>query len=338
MHQIPIETRDNILSLLSQGQSVRTVANRCKVSKSTVQKYRLQQHSIVKSLPGGRPAKLSDQDKRFCVRAITSGGLETGKEVAKRLECDIGVKVSSLTVRRALHKAGLGAVEKQAKPKLSPENIRACLEFARRHQYWTVEDWKRVIWSDETKINRFCSDGRSWCWVRGDESQNPRQFKQTVKHGGGSIMIWGCMTSQGLGCMCQIVGTMDQHLYKQILQDELIGTIELFNMDVERVVFQQDNDSKHKARIVQEWLNEQPFEVLEWPPQSPDLNPIEHLWAALKRRLNRYERPPNGMIELWERVQVEWYKIDKETCLRLVESMPSRINAVLKSKGMWTDY
>jgi len=138
--------------------------------------------------------------------------------------------------------------------------------------------------------------------------------------------------------MCKIEGMMDQHLYKQILEDELLRTIIWYHMDANRVIFQQDNDSKHKARSVQERLKEQPFEVLEWPPQSTDLNPIEHLWATLKRRLNEYERPPNGMIELWERIQTEWDKIDKEVCARLIESMASRINAVWKSKGMWTDY
>ena len=131
---------------------------------------------------------------------------------------------------------------------------------------------------------------------------------------------------------------MDKPLYKQILEDELLHTIDWYDINAERAIFQHDNDAKHKARSVQEWLNQQPFEVLEWPPQSPDLNPIEHLWAWLKRRLNQYERPPSGMIELWERVQAEWDKIDTEVCLKLVESVPNRVNAVLKAKGMWTDY
>ena len=151
-------------------------------------------------------------------------------------------------------------------------------------------------------------------------------------------MIWGCMTAHGPGFMCKIEGMMDQHMYKQILGDDLLRTIEWYDMDAKRAIFQQDNDPKHKARSVQEWLNGQPFEVLKWPPQSPDLNPIEHLWATLKRRLNQYERPPNGMIELWERVQAKWDEIDKEVCLGLIESMPRRIHAVLKSKGMWTDH
>lgn len=306
MHSISVDTRNNVLSLLLHGFSVRKVADRCRVSKSTVQNIR------AKHFPGlilpqpGRPAKLSAQNSDFCVGAITLGRLETSVAVAKKLFDDIGVKVSNRTVRRTFHKAGLGAMTKQAKPKLSSKNIKARLEFAKRHQHWTVDDWRHVIWSDETKINRFCSDGRSWCWIRDGESRQPRHVKQTVKHGGGSIMIWGCMTTHGPGFMCKIEGTMDQHLYKQILEDELLQTIEWYDLDAERVIFQQDNDSKHKAKMVQKWLSEQPFEVLEWPPQSPDLNPIEHLWATLKRGLNQYDRPSNGMIELWERVQAEW--------------------------------
>lgn len=338
MRPLSTDTRDNIISLLQLGFSVRKIANRCRVGKSTVQELRARHVPNLISSPGGRPVKLSDQDKRFCVRAVTSGLLETGAAVAKKLEGDLGIKVCDRTVRNAFREAGLGAVEKEAKPKLSPKNIKARLEFAKRHKHWTVEDWKCVIWSDETKINRFCSDGRSWCWIRDGESRQPRHVMQTAKHGGGSIMIWGCMTAHGPGFMCRIEGMMDQHLYKEILEDELFQTIEWYHMDADRVIFQQDNDSKHKARSVREWLNEQPFEVMEWPPQSPDLNPIEHLWATLKRGLNQYERPPKGMIELWERVQAEWDKIDKEVCLNLIESMPNRIDAVLKAKGRWTDY
>ena len=151
-------------------------------------------------------------------------------------------------------------------------------------------------------------------------------------------MVWGCMTHLGPGYMCKVEGTMDQHLYKSILEDELVRTLEYYGMEADRVMFQQDNDPKHRAKSVQDWLSDQAFAVLEWPPQSPDLNPIEHLWAHLKRELNRYDSPPKGMLELWERVQAEWDKIDRITCIALIDSMPRRIFAVLKAKGKWTKY
>jgi transposase len=338
MGSLSEDNYNNILSLLEQGHSIRKVADNYHISKSKIQQIRAKHLPNIATSLGGRPKKLSAQDKRFCARTITADHSKTGVAVRMKLEADLGIKVCNNTVYNALREAGLEAIEKEAKPMLSPKNIKARLAFAKYHQNWTIDDWKRVIWSDETKINRFGSDGRSWCWIRDGETQQPHHVKQKVKHGGGSIMIWGCMTSHGPGFMCQINNTMDQHVYKHILQDYLLPTINWYDMDIEHIIFQQDNDAKHKAKSVCEWLDNQPFEVLEWPAQSPDLSPIEHLWATLQRRLGEYEHPPKGMVELWERIEIEWNKITVEECIRLIESMPNRIQAVLKAKGRWTKY
>ena len=70
-----------------------------------------------------------------------------------------------------------------------------------------------------------------------------------------------------------------------------------------------------------------------WSPQSPDLNPIEHLWAHLKRKLAEHEEAPTSIQELWERVQKKWDDIEVGECQKLIESMPRRVEAVLKAKG-----
>lgn len=277
MRPIPQEIVNNIISLLNQGLSTRKIGKICKVSNFTVQKLRNIHCPNVEIKKGGRPKKLTVQDKRFCVRALTSGRAKTAREVTNRLKEDMGVSVSVKTVTRALNQAGLASAEKKKKPMLSRANIKARLEFAKGHRDWTVEDWKRVIWSDETKINRFQSDGRSWYWKREENQLQPHHIKQTVKHGGGSIMIWGCMTAEGPGYMCKIDGIMDQHLYRTILEDDLIQTIKFYQLDTEKVIFQHDNDPKHKAKSVQNWLTTQDFQVLEWPAQSPDLISIENL-------------------------------------------------------------
>ena len=338
MRPLTPDTLNNIISLINQGLSTREISKKCKVSNSTVQKYRKIHCKDVEMKKAGRPRKLTPHDKRFCVRAVTSGRVKTATEARNRLMQEMGVSVSVKTVTRALNQAGLAAKEKKAKPMLSRANIKARLEFAKSHKDWTVEDWKRVIWSDETKINRFQSDGRSWYWKRDEEQLQQHHVKQTLKHGGGSIMIWGCMTAEGPGYMRKIDGKMDQYLYKTILEDDLIKTIEFFEFESEQVIFQHDNDPKHKAKSVKKWLETQEFQVLEWPAQSPDLNPIENLWSNLKRRLNQYETPSKGMLELWERIEVEWEKIEKETCVKLIESMPKRMKAVIKAKGMWINY
>ena len=95
------------------------------------------------------------------------------------------------------------------------------MDFALAHKDWTLEDWKRVVWSDETKINRIGSDGRKWVWKRAGEQLSPRLVEETVKVGGGHLMFWGCMTWEGVGYGCNIEGKMDADLYVKIMEDEL---------------------------------------------------------------------------------------------------------------------
>jgi hypothetical protein len=241
-------------------------------------------------------------------------------------------------VRRVLKKAGLKAAVKQKKPKLLPRHIRQRLEFALKYQHWTVEDWKRVIWSDETKINRIGSDGRKWVWKQPGGALTTHHVQGTVKFGGGSLMLWGCMTAKGVGYAARIDGRMDAELYRSILDDELLETIDYYGFGKDDIIFQQDNDPKHTSRIARQWFEDNGIAVLDWPPQSPDLNVIEHLWFHLKQQLATYDEEPNGMTELWERVEHQWEKIPVETCMKLIESMPSRISAVLKAKGGYTKY
>ena len=98
-------------------------------------------------------------------------------------------------------------------------------------------DWACVIWSDETKINRLGSDGRQWVWKKAGAPLTAQHVKPTVKFGGGSVMIWGCMTVHGVGLMCRIEGKIDASLYREILRDELQGTVEYYEIDKEDLIF-----------------------------------------------------------------------------------------------------
>ena len=94
----------------------------------------------------------------------------------------------------------------------------------------------------------------------------------------------------------------------------------------------------HTTKIVQEWVGKQPFCGLEWHAQSLDLNPIEHIWALLKRRLNSYFSPPSGVLQLWVGVQEVCDYISLEECRGLYASMHDRIATVLDAKGRWTSF
>ena len=269
---------------------------------------------------------------------VTSGKADTAVQLVQELKDSTTMELSIKTLRRALKEAGMRAMAKKKKPRLLPRHIHQCLDFALRHQHWTLEDWKRVVWSDETKINCLGSDGRKWVWKKPGDQLRAQHVQGTVKFGGGSLMIWGCMTAQGVGYACQINGTLDAKLYTHILDDELLQSLEYYQLEVDKIIFQQDNDPKHTSRVAQKWFEDNQIKVLEWPAQSPDLNSIEHLWVHLKKRLAGYKIEPSGVLELWERVEVEWNKIPVQVCMDLIESMPRRIAAVLKARGGYTKY
>lgn len=151
-------------------------------------------------------------------------------------------------------------------------------------------------------------------------------------------MVWGCITAKGVGPLVKIEGTMRKEDYLKILQENLPVAIKKTGVRPEKIIFQHDNDPKHTSKIVSEWLGDQRFEVLTWPPQSPDMNPIENFWSYLKRQLCTYEQAPKSMQELWDRVQTVWYKIPAKNVQNFYESMPRRLAELKKSKGLWTKY
>ncbi len=117
----------------------------------------------------------------------------------------------------------------------------------------------------------------------------------TVKHGGGSIMLWGCFSAAGTGRLVAIEEKMNAAKYRDILDENLLQSAQDLRLG-RRFTFQQDNDPKHKAKITKEWLHNNSVTVLEWPSQSPDLNPIEHLWRDLKMAV--HQRLPSNLTEL----------------------------------------
>ena len=327
-----------VLSLLNSGHTGYQISSRTGLSTATISRICSKHCSNIPKAFGGRPSKLSENDICYATRLIGSGKAENAVQVAKSLQEITNQSISPQTVRNRMKDIGMKAVVKKKRPLLSKRHRRERLDFAISHRDWTVEDWKKVVWSDETKINCLGSDGRKWAWKKAGEGLSDRIVEGTVKFGGGSLMMWGCMMWEGVGYGCKIDGRMDAELYTQILEDELQQSLRFYGKEVTDIIFQQDNDPKHKSKRATKWFEDHNYDVMIWPAQSPDLNPIEHLWTHLKKKLAEYEEAPKGIQELWGRAEEEWNKIDEEICQNLIESMPRRIEAVVKAKGGYTKY
>ena len=127
-----------------------------------------------------------------------------------------------------------------------------------------------ILWSDETKIQLFGMNAKSHVW------RKPGTIP-TVKHGGGSIMLWGCFSVAGTGRLVRIQRMMNGVKYREILGENLLQSTQP-QSEVLRFTFYQDNDSKHTDKTMWEWLWDKSLNVFEWPSQSLDLKLIKHLW------------------------------------------------------------
>ncbi len=205
--------------------------------------------------------------------------------------------------------------------------------------------------TDETKINLYQSDGKRRVWRRKGTAHDPKHTTSSVKHGGGSVMAWACMAASGTGSLVVIddvtadkSSRMNSEVFRAILSahiqpnaSELIGW---------RFTVQMDNDPKHTAKATKKFLKGKKWTVMQWPSQSPDLNPTEHAFNLLKTKLkgkcpkNKQELKTvasRGLAEHhqgWDPASGDVYAFQTSGCNWL-----QRIcNQVLKSESLIYDY
>ncbi|KAK3526883.1 hypothetical protein QTP86_003600 [Hemibagrus guttatus] len=182
-------------------------------------------------------------------------------------------------------------------------------QFAEDKQTKDMDYWNHVLWYDETKINLFGSDGVKCVWWQPSEEYKDKCVLPTVKHGGGSVMVWGCMSAAGTGELQFIAGTMNANMYCDIRKQSMILSI---RRQGRRAVFQHDNDPKHTSKATTALLKKLRVKVMDWPSMSPDLNPIDHLWGILKWKVE--ERKVSNIHQLCDVVMEEWKRIPVATC------------------------
>ena len=159
----------------------------------------------------------------------------------------------------------------------------------------------------------------------------------TVKHPQ-SVMVWSVINYLGTGRLYIVQGTMRQDQYRKVLKERLLPQLDEWFPRRQDAIFMHDGAPCHKAKSITAFLNSQNIKILDWPGNSPDMNPIENVWELLKREMSK--NPITTKTELIERLIHVWYHHPsiQDVVKSCIESMPRRIEAVIKAKGGLTKY
>ncbi|KAK3517093.1 hypothetical protein QTP86_004153, partial [Hemibagrus guttatus] len=299
-----------IVDAHKSGKGYKTISKCFQVPVATVQ-------SIIKKYKTfrgrGRKPKVTPVLARRIVREVKTNPRITTKAILMNLG-SAGGNISRQTVQWTLHTAGFHGRRQRRTPLLQIRHTKARLAFANSHLDKEEDFWFSVLWSDETKIKLFGHNDVAFIWHKKGEAFNPKNTIPSVKHGGGNLMFWGCFSAGGPGNLITVNGTMKKEQYIKILNNNIRQSAEKLGLG-HQWTFQHDNDPNHTAKVVKKWIADKNINVLQWPSQSPDLNPIENLWRELKIRV--MARRPSNLKELERIAKDEWAKIPVETCKKL---------------------
>jgi len=243
------------------------------------------------------------------------------------------------TIHKFLTINGLKIVKLLKKPLISLRNIEKRMEFAKdglrnldilKHQ---------TIWSDETTVRKCPKDKQILYRCHSSEKKENLPVAHQIQAGGFSVMFWGCFSLNGTGPLVALEGNQNQHSYKELLEEFLIPEINqaraTFGVNM---TFMQDNAPCHKTPMIMEFLGAKGVSTLSWPPSSPDLNPIENLWAIIKARRQKIFGFPKTKKDLIEQIFAIWENVDKELCVKLALSIENRLKECIRLKGNATKY
>lgn len=356
--------RTAIATAYQKGVPAKAVAAEHGVSPDAVYAIarRYQNQISGRSQPGrGRKFKLDERYIRRILREIDQNPFISNKELIE----NCALPVTEQTLVTTLKKRGIQHRQALRRPKLSDTIAQKRLEFAQKHLNKPLEYWKRFVFSDETTVVRGQGERQAWVFCRAvplipslslDDSNNtkgerldPKHVQPRITHTRHSQMFWGAFSFDRRTALAPLMGDPDSRrggvtgrIIRNCLEDQLPTICEPSS------IFLQDNAPTHTANIVQSWLQEwaqeNGVELVDWPPYSPDLNPIENLWKLLKEGIcKRY--PELGSLpkneEAWDRLvraAIEvWEDLEKDL-ERLVSSMDRRMAAVVRANGWYTKY
>jgi hypothetical protein len=337
------EQRSEIWGRWSAGESIPSLIRRFKRPRSTItsllQRTKIQPVPTFKNKPRPGPKKkTTNRQDRALVRHANNNPRET--LFALCTPSKSGKKLGRNTVRKVLKSYGKAKRRPRKKPWLRPENQTKRLKWSKEEKKGK-RDWDTVCWSDEVTFV-VGEDGTVFYVTRAPgEEHLPKNLKPTFKSGRTTLGVWSCYCGNEMGPLVVIPkgGTMTAKRYLETVKKHFLPFYRRMKRKYgPEVVMQEDNAPWHKAKIVTAYLNKQKVKRLRWPPQSPDLSPIENLWKQIKDILSKMRHKIKNIEQMETVLNEVWPTIKGETLLKLNASMYKRLAQCIKNKGGATKY
>ncbi len=219
------DLRKKIISLHKKGEGYKKSSKALLGGTKVVQTFKKVGTATISQRRPGRPRKLTPRQERLLMRRVEENRHASSLQLSKEVESQTGVTISRDTIRRTLQRNGMHGCRPRKKPLLKPRHKKARLEFARAHADKDEDYWDSILWSDETKINVLGTDGFKTLWRLKGEEYKEKCMVPSVKHGGGSVLMWGCMSAAGVGELHFIDGIMNSQMYCSILKEKMLPSL-----------------------------------------------------------------------------------------------------------------
>lgn len=262
----------------------------------------------------GKPNKVEEEEKKIIVNELENKHENTRK---------IGLmhNISHQTVIQIAHEDDLLYKIPKIIPKLTSSHIKLRYEFC---QFYQNKDNSKWFYCDESAFELFRNTIGVWT-----HDKHPTLPMQKSKQ---KLTVWAAIGKKGKTKICILTQgeTIDKARYMQILEEYFLPAVKLFFPDNSFCLY-QDNAPPHVAKDVRTWMKDTIPNVIKAPPNSPDLNPIEMIWAILKQKVEK--RNVNSIEELKVAIEEEWENIEQSKINHCIEHVEKRLKYVYENEG-----
>ena len=329
--------RGRIVGMRESGLSLRDIAARLTRSISTISRIWRQwvQIGAERRQPGsGARRRTTTREDRHLIRLSLQGRFQSASILARQWWTVTRYRLSVRRIRHRLSEFGLHARRALLRLPLTARHRSLRLAWCRERRLWNNE-WDKIVFSDESRFCLYQNDSRVLVRRRRGERGNVACIRTRHTAPTQGIMVWGAISYNWKSRLIRLNDTVNSQRYiDEILLPEIVPHIQVHPA----AIFQQDNARPHVARRVLTFFNQHRIPVLPWPARSPDLSPIENLWDVLGRAVRRIEAPIQNVEELWAVVERAWNEIPQNVIRHLIQSMPRRVETVIRARGGHSSY